>query len=120
MASVHSNASICLSATTVTIQYLFPRCLPCLSRSRTHNQTSSATMDKCTYLRKYAFPDLCLLDFISRLVGTTTSQNIRHLFLTLCIQMSSLFRISLNCKRYALNLPCPVKNSVNMKLGIQI
>ena len=42
---------------------MFPRCLPCLSRTWTHNQTSSATVDKRTDLRKYAFPDLCLLDF---------------------------------------------------------
>ena len=29
-----------------------------------HNQTSSATMDKCADLRKYAFPDICLLNFV--------------------------------------------------------
>ena len=60
---IHGNASLCPSATAVSIQYLFSRCLPCLSRRRTHNQTSSVTMDKCTFLRKYAFPDPCLLDF---------------------------------------------------------
>ena len=53
--SVHGNASLCPSATNVPIQYLFPRCSPYLSRRKTHNQMSSATMDKCTYLRKYAF-----------------------------------------------------------------
>ena len=53
--SVNSNASLCPSATTVTIQYLFPRCLPCLS----------VTVGKCTFLRKYAFLDPCLLDFFS-------------------------------------------------------
>ena len=51
--------------TTVSIQYLFPRCLPCLSRRRTHNQTLSTTMDKCTDLGKYAFPDPCLLELFS-------------------------------------------------------
>ena len=30
-----------------------------------HNQTSSATMDMCTDVRKYAFPNPCLLDFFS-------------------------------------------------------
>ena len=48
---------------------IFSRCSPCLSRSWTHNQTSPATMDKCTYLRKYAFPDPSLLDFFLVLVG---------------------------------------------------
>ena len=42
------------------------------------------TMNKCTELRKYAFPNPCLLDFFLVFVGTTTSQNIRH-FLTPCI-----------------------------------
>ena len=71
---------VCSLAMTVPIQYLFPRCLPCLSGRRTLNQTSSATMDKCTDLRKYAFQDPCLLDFFLVLLGTTTSQNIRHFF----------------------------------------
>ena len=72
--------------TTVPIQYWFPRCLRCLLRRRIRNQTSSATMDKCRDLRKYVFPDPCLLDFFFSLVlvGTITSQNIRH-FLTRCI-----------------------------------
>ena len=90
MTSFHSNASLCPSATTVTIQYLFPRYLSRLSRRWTHNQTSSATMDKCTYLRKYAFPDPCLFDFLLVLVGTTTSQNIRH-FLTHCVLPIALY-----------------------------
>ena len=50
----------------------------------------SATMNKCIELRKYAFPDTCLLEFFLVLVGTTTSQNIRH-FLTSCI--IQLFRL---------------------------
>ena len=40
-------------------------------------------MNKCTELRKYAFPDPFLLDCFIVLVDST-SQNIRH-FLTLCI-----------------------------------
>ena len=87
MTSVHSNASLCPSATTVPIQYLFPRCLPCVSRRWTHNQTSSATMDmsRPIYLRKYAFPDPCLFLFIYLFICgwdyyCTTSQNIRHFF----------------------------------------
>ena len=51
------------------IQYLFPRCLPCLSWRWTHNQTPSATMDKCTDLRKYAFADPCVLDHFSCFSG---------------------------------------------------
>ena len=36
MISVHSNASLCSSTTSMPIQnYLFPRCLLCLSRRRT-------------------------------------------------------------------------------------
>ena len=46
-------------------RYLFPRCLSCLSWRRTDNQTSLSTLDKCTDIRKYAFPDPCLLDFLS-------------------------------------------------------
>ena len=61
--------------------YLFSRCLPCLSRRWTHTQTSSVTMDKCTYLGKYAFPDPGFLEFFFLvLVGTTTPQNILHFF----------------------------------------
>ena len=45
--SVQGNASHCPSPTTVPIQYLFPRCSPCLSWRRIHNQMQSATMDKC-------------------------------------------------------------------------
>ena len=82
--TAHGNASHCSSATTVPIQYLFPRSLPCLSQRRTDKQMSSATMDKCTDLRKYAFLDPWLLDFFFLvLVSTTTSQNIRHFFNTL-------------------------------------
>ena len=47
--SVDGKASLCPSATIVPLQHLFPRCLPYLSRRRTHNQTSSATMDKGTF-----------------------------------------------------------------------
>ena len=79
--SAHSNPSLCPSTTIVTIQYLFPRCLPCLSRRWTHNQTSSANRDKCTYLRKYAFPEPYFETFFLILVGTTISENIRY-FLT--------------------------------------
>ena len=43
------------------------------------------TVNKCIELRKYLFPDQCLLHFFLILVGTTSSQNIRHLFLTPCI-----------------------------------
>ena len=99
MTFVHNNATLCPSATTVPIQYLFPRCLPCLSRRRANNQTSSGTMDKCKDLIKYAFPDPCLLDpfFFLVLVSTTTSQNIRH-FLTLCIRDTTVYEEQLEAK----------------------
>ena len=45
----------------------------------------SAAMNKCTEVRKYAVPDPCLLDF-NVLVGTITSQNIRHFFNTLYVE----------------------------------
>ena len=80
--SVLGNASLCPSATTVPIQYLFPRCLPCLSWWRTHNQTSSATMDKCTDLRKYAFPDPCLLDLFFLFWCVLPTHKIFDTFLT--------------------------------------
>ena len=96
MTSVHGNASQDgpkrPSATTVPMEYLFPRCLPCLSRRQIHNQTSSAIMNKCTDLRKYVLPDPYLLDFFLVLVGTTTSQDIRNLvfFNTLYYKLAML------------------------------
>ena len=86
VASVHGNASSCPSATNVPIQYLFLRCLPCLSRRRTHNQTSRRQLlwtrvqiSESIHFRTHVYWTLFLV-----LVGSTTSQNIPH-FLTPCI-----------------------------------
>ena len=90
MTSVHSNASFCPSATTVTIQYLFPRCLPCLSRKWTHNQTSSAPRTSLHISESMHFWTHVYFGFFCFvLVGTTTSQNIRHFFLTSCVSYNA-------------------------------
>ena len=85
--ATHPSALRQLFYTSVSIQYLFPRCLPCLSRRRTHNQMSSATMDKCTDFRKYAFPDPCLFTFFL-FWWVLPSLKIFNTFLTPCLMWS--------------------------------
>ena len=98
--SVHGNATLCPSANTVPIEYLYPPCLPCLSRWRTLNQKSSPTTNKCKEIRKYAFPDPCLLDFFLVLVDTTTSQNIRHFFNTLFLKYDNKLKFCFDIYKY--------------------
>ena len=56
---------------------VFFHVLICTNTSQYWTVLFLATMNKCTELRKYAFPDPCLLDFF--FVSTTTSQNIPHM-----------------------------------------
>ena len=69
---------------------LFPRCLPCLSRRWTHNQTSSATMDKCTSQKVCISRPMFIRLFFSCFGGYYHLPKYSTFYLTPCIMSHSL------------------------------
>ena len=67
-------------ATIVPIQYLFPRCLPCLSRWWTCNQMLPALWTSVQISESVHFRTHVYWAFFLVLVGSTISQNIWQLF----------------------------------------
>ena len=78
---------------------------------------SHYSMNKFTELRKYTF-----IRIFFDLVGTTTSQNIRHLFLTPCISSEcSAQEQVFHCKRRNQGcspVHCKLRNKVAVLIGI--